>query len=251
MSGGPVLDTSGKVVAVHGKTDAQIVADLQSYQASLSPLQQAALQQAAARVAGGVQINTFRWGIPIKTYQANQSWANQPLAKPDYTKLEQLLAVGKWKEADVETTNKMLEVMGRQPEGLWEREDIENFSCPDLRDMDRLWVKYSDERFGFSVQKRIYQSLGGTKEYNNWEVWDRFHEKVGWKKKGGEFLSDSQLTYNKFNAPSAHLPRDWARPPWYSAKGKGGKGQEEKYYKLIRSAGLAWPADLLLSCRDL
>lgn len=62
MSGGPVLDTSGKVIAVHGKTDAQIVADLQSQQASLSPQQQAALQQAAARVAGGVQINTFRWG---------------------------------------------------------------------------------------------------------------------------------------------------------------------------------------------
>lgn len=72
MSGGPVLDTSGKVVAVHGKTDAQIVADLQSQQASLSPQQQAALQQAAARVAGGgVQVNTFRWGIPIKTYLAN------------------------------------------------------------------------------------------------------------------------------------------------------------------------------------
>jgi hypothetical protein len=69
MSGGPVLDTSGKVVAVHGKTDAQIVEDLQSQQASLSLQQQAALQQAAARVAGrGVQVNTFRWGIPIKTY---------------------------------------------------------------------------------------------------------------------------------------------------------------------------------------
>lgn len=80
MSGGPVLDTSGKVVAVHGKTDAQIVADLESQQASLSPQQQAALQQAAARVAGGVQINTFRWGIPIKTYLANQTFTtkNEP-----------------------------------------------------------------------------------------------------------------------------------------------------------------------------
>lgn len=48
MSGGPVLDVRGKVVAVHGKTE-----------------------QAAARVAGGVQINTFKWGIPIKTYLAN------------------------------------------------------------------------------------------------------------------------------------------------------------------------------------
>lgn len=86
MSGGPVLDTSGKVVAVHGKTDAQIVADLQSQQASLSQQQQAALQQAAARVAGGVQVNTFRWGIPIKTYLANQSnLENKFTVKADYT----------------------------------------------------------------------------------------------------------------------------------------------------------------------
>lgn len=232
MSGGPVLDTSGKVVAVHGKTDAQIVADLQSQQASLSEQQKATLQQAAARVAGGgVQINTFKWGIPIKTYLANQSnLENQPLAKADYTKLEQLLAAGQWKEADGETFKKMLEVAGRQQEGWLRFEDIKKFSCPDLRDMDRLWVKYSDGRFGFSVQKQIYQNLGGTKEFNG-DVWVRFYEEVGWTKKGGEFLflSYSQLTYNKFNAPSAHLPR-WR----WGADGVGFVGD-----------------DFLLSCRDL
>jgi hypothetical protein len=246
MSGGPVLDTSGKVVAVHGKTDAQIVADLQSQQASLSPQQQAALQQAATRVAKGVQINTFRWGIPINTYRANQSWENQPIAladynkkenksdlvfqpttkseykkqenksdlanqptpKVDYTKLEQLLAARKWKEADGETANKMLEVAGRQKERWLDTESIKNFSCPDLRAMDRLWVKYSDGRFGFSVQKRIYQNLGGTQEYNS-KVWVAFSETIGWKQKGkGEWLLYSQLTFNT-QAPSAHLP-GWA-----------------------------------------
>jgi serine protease Do len=226
MSGGPVLDTSGKVVAVHGKTDAQIVADLQSQQASLSPQQQAALQQAAARVGGGVQVNTFRWGIPIKTYLANQSWENQPLAKAEYTKLEQLLAAGQWEEADEETANKMLEVAGRQKEG-WLDNEMGNFSCPDLRAMDRLWVKYSNGRFGFSVQKRIYQSLGGTKEYDDkiWEplkhddkVWVAFAEAIGWKHRGekGEWLSKFQLTFNT-NAPSAHLPLEayWRPQSWY------------------------------------
>ena len=144
MSGGPVLNTSGKVVAVHGKTDAQIVADLQSQQASLSPQQQAALQQAAARVAGGgVQVNTFRWGIPIKTYLANQS--DFESVKADYTKLEQLLAAGKWKEADKETANKILDVAGRQKEGWLRLEDIKNFSCSNLRVMDQLWVKHSGQ----------------------------------------------------------------------------------------------------------
>jgi serine protease Do len=223
MSGGPVLDVRGKVVAIHGKTDAQIVADLQSQQGSLSEQQKATLQQAAARVQGGVQINTFKWGIPIKTYLANQSWENQPLAKgdytkleqswenqplakADYTKLEQLLAAGQWKEADGETANKILEVAGREKEGWLNTESIEKFSCPDLRAMDRLWVKYSNGRFGFSVQKRIYQSLGGTKDYNE-KVWEAFGETIGWKRKGegGAWLSYNLLTFNT-NAPSAHLP---------------------------------------------
>ncbi|MEZ2250892.1 GUN4 domain-containing protein [Microcoleus sp.] len=237
MSGGPVLDVRGKVVAIHGKTDAQIVADLQSQQASLSPQQQAALQQAAARVQGGVQVNTFRWGIPIKTYLANQSWENQPIA--DYTKLRNLLAAGQWREADGETANKMLEVAGRQKEGWVNRESIEKFSCPDLREMDRLWVKYSNGRFGFSVQKRIYQSLGGTKHYNE-KVWDAFGETIGWKRKGegGHWLSYNELTYNT-NAPSAHLPRPVGRP-----------GPRVGFFVVFLDI---WKLEklILLSCRDL
>jgi S1-C subfamily serine protease len=148
FSGGPVLDTSGKVVAVHGQTETQLVEILDSQQASLSSQQQTVLKQAAARVARGVKINTFRWGIPINTYLANQSnLVNQPIAKADYTKLEQLLAAGKWQEADTETANKMLEVAGKQKQGWLDDESIKNFSCPDLRAMDRLWVKYHNESF--------------------------------------------------------------------------------------------------------
>jgi|AGSF01.1.fsa_nt_gi GUN4-like. len=83
---------------------------------------------------------------------------------------------------------------------------MENFSCPDLRAMDRLWVKYSNGRFGFSVQKRIYQSLGGTKEYNR-EVWLAFIDKTS-------FVTANEIkaTYN-INAPEGHLPWDfWLTP---------------------------------------
>jgi hypothetical protein len=178
---------------------------------------QAALQQPATKVAG-VQINTFQWGIPPKTYVANQSnLASQPIAKANYTKLEQLLAAGKWKEADEETYNKMLEVGGkeqlsRQRGELIVMKDFRNFSCPDLRAMDRLWVKYSNGRFGFSVKKRIYQNLGGTKEFNG-QVFLAYYEAIGWKQKGekGELLLYSQLTFNS-NAPSGHLPAGYDAP---------------------------------------
>ncbi|MFM6687289.1 MAG: GUN4 domain-containing protein, partial [Dolichospermum sp.] len=103
----------------------------------------------------------------------------------DYSKLRDLLKAGKWKVADKETVRLVIE---------WEEAEKEkkryirfNFPCAELRTIDKLWVKYSNGRFGFSVQKRIYQGLGGTREYNR-EIWEEFGDKVGWRK-GGDWLS--------------------------------------------------------------
>jgi hypothetical protein len=74
----------------------------------------------------------------------------------------------------------MLKVAGREEEGWLNSESIDKFPCEDLRTIDQLWVKYSNGRFGFSVQKRIYQSLGGTREYDE-KVWTAFVDKVGWR----------------------------------------------------------------------
>ncbi|WP_026794695.1 MULTISPECIES: serine/threonine-protein kinase [Planktothrix] len=121
----------------------------------------------------------------------------------NYRQLEQLLKAGKWQEADEETTNKMLEVAGRTLEGWLRVEDIDNFPCEDLRTIDQLWVKYSNGRFGFSVQKRIYQSLGGTRSYDQ-KVWQAFGDQVGWRV-GGSWLYYTDLKFNQ-TAPVGHLP---------------------------------------------
>ncbi len=48
-----------------------------------------------------------------------------------------------------------------QEKNTWLRiQDIQLFPCIDLRTIDQLWVRYSNGRFGFSVQKRIWQSVG-------------------------------------------------------------------------------------------
>ena len=109
----------------------------------------------------------------------------------DYTKLRDFLAKGEWKEADIETGRCMLKAAEREKQGYLNVEDIENFSCTDIRTIDQLWVKYSDHKFGFSVQKKVYESLGGTKEYNR-QIWEEFVEKVGWRK-GNEWLSYDEL----------------------------------------------------------
>ena len=128
----------------------------------------------------------------------------------NYRQLEQLLKAGSWEEADQETANKMYEVVGRTKERLLWVTDIDNFPCEDLRTIDQLWVKYSNGRFGFSVQKRIHQSLGGTRSYDS-KVWERFGAQVGWRV-GGSWLEYKDLKFNQ-TAPVGHLPRTWATSP--------------------------------------
>ncbi|MEH2288072.1 GUN4 domain-containing protein [Nostoc sp.] len=121
----------------------------------------------------------------------------------DYTGLRDYLATGKWKEADEETARVMLVVAKPDNEGYLSVKDIDNFPCQDLSTIDQLWLKYSDERFGFSVQKLIYQSLGGTNQYNS-EIWGAFCDTVGWRK-GANWLYEKDITFDN-TEPQGHLP---------------------------------------------
>ena len=126
----------------------------------------------------------------------------------DYTELSELLEAEKWKEADQETGKVMCQAAGRESRSLLQVEDINNFPCEDLSIIDQLWLNYSTERFGFSVQREIYNSLGGAREYFD-SVWFQFCEQVGWcsRTKWGIWIcvSYSDLTWN-LKAPRGHLP---------------------------------------------
>ena len=124
----------------------------------------------------------------------------------NYTKLRDLLNKKKWFEADQETTKVMLKAADREEEGWLRIKDVENFPCEDLRTINQLWLHYSKGKFGFSVQKEIYESLGGTRDYNE-EVWNNFGDRIGWRKEG-EYLMYEDLTFNLELAPKAHLPRE-------------------------------------------
>ncbi|MEG3903296.1 serine/threonine-protein kinase [Microcoleus sp. B4-C5] len=119
----------------------------------------------------------------------------------DYSHLRDLLAAGKWKEADEETLKVMLKAARRENERYFTTESIKNFPCDDLRTIDQLWVKYSQGHFGFSVQKKIWLSVGGKIDY---ETGCKLGDDMGWRK-GGSWLNNSDLTYNK-QAPSGQLP---------------------------------------------
>jgi serine/threonine protein kinase len=124
----------------------------------------------------------------------------------DYINLRNLLAAKKWQEADKETARVMLKVAGREKEIWLDKSAMDDFPCEDLRTIDQLWVKYSNARFGFSVQKRIYQSLGGTCfERTDFSLWNRFCHHVGWTKNNLWILNAEDLTFSE-KAPEAHLP---------------------------------------------
>lgn len=59
------------------------------------------------------------------------------------------------------------------------RELLENFPCETLREINRLWLENSNNKFGISIQAEIYQSLGSP-SYGD-SNWDVFGERVGWK----------------------------------------------------------------------
>ena len=78
----------------------------------------------------------------------------------DYTQLRNLLTSGKWKEANALTSTLVLRLAGQEQRGYLVANDTKNLPCHDLRTIDQLWVKSSNDRFGFSVQSRIWQRIG-------------------------------------------------------------------------------------------
>jgi serine/threonine protein kinase len=145
----------------------------------------------------------FRENLGLVINGNNQEIQLKSSCGMDYRKLRDYLAQEKWKEADEETKRVMFAVAKREKEGWLDDEHIDNFPCEDLRTIDQLWVKYSDGRFSFSVQKRIYQGFGGTRGYNS-DIWKKFGDKVGWRK-GGDWLYYIDITFDK-KAPEGHLP---------------------------------------------
>ena len=93
----------------------------------------------------------------------------------DYSPLQQLLTQKEYEEADRVTLQKMCELAG--PVAVRRKwlyfSDVDQFPSSDLQLLDRLWLVYSENRFGFSVQRELW--LNGRKD------WDRLWPKIGWK----------------------------------------------------------------------
>lgn len=127
-----------------------------------------------------------------------------PQEKPELTaKLRELLANGKWLEADRETLRLMLMVAKREQDGWLSTTSIQNFPQNVLRSIDQLWMDFSDGRFGFSVQRDIWRRVGGNPQPND-QIYEAFGDIVGWRARQ-KWLQVDELTFN-LSSPVGHLP---------------------------------------------
>ena len=136
----------------------------------------------------------------------------------DYTNLKDLLASQQWEQANRKTRHSIARIIDtakrKNERSLTESNAIADFACQDIRMIDRLWLQYSDNKFGFTPQQAVWQenqrNIGFTLD-----AWRNFATEIGWKEgeinDSGGYLLYEQLTFDPQTAPQGHLP--W----WFAA----------------------------------
>lgn len=120
-----------------------------------------------------------------------------------YFKLVNDLASHHWREADQETYRLMITKIGKEEGQPFTLHDLQTFPCNDLLILDRLWVKYSKGKWGFSVQKRMWEKCGSPTEFNS--DWTKFCNSVGWQKQGIG-MDDGKPILDPNSSPQGKLP---------------------------------------------
>ncbi|MEM7769551.1 MAG: GUN4 domain-containing protein [Cyanobacteria bacterium P01_A01_bin.37] len=153
----------------------------------------------------------------------------------DYRTLRRLLNDHDWREADNETLSILVRLAkAGQPDVEWpDPRAIHNLPETDLYTIDRLWSYYSEGKFGFREQYRIYDATATYSKHDRYAAygkavkWMLFDEFPGFK-------YYNQLIFDHRQAPHGHLPAKWfwEISPWESLRcgglgtGRGGCGHD-------------------------
>ena len=175
----------------------ELMARLEAVEARLEALTQQGLTERLARMEDKLMLIT-----DIERYQ----------------KLQGLLKVGKLLEADDETVRVIMQEASKTDREDLTPDEVKVFPCSVLRVIDRLWTTYTGGRFGFSVQLKIYQEVGGTLETaiaQDLDTLRRLGDRVGWRE-NGQWKTVDQAEH-KMEDPVGCYPVVWWSSP-YGAK---------------------------------
>lgn len=151
-----------------------------------------------------------------------------------YQALETSLGEKAWENADRGTFDLLLALVGEQSkmQGYFSLEEWDKFvsdeaSCADIKRIDELWKKASDDKLGFSAQKNIYEQDFNNAFFQNSRV-RAFYFKIGWlspertvawkRDSDKQTATDNAVSYLEDRAPDfanpvpGHLPAimSWA-----------------------------------------
>lgn len=118
----------------------------------------------------------------------------------NYQPLQDLLIHKKFQEADKLTQDILCKLtpLNKNNKRKWLYfTDIPLIPSHDLLILDLLWKVYSNGKFGFSIQKRIWEK----QNYN----WNKFLNQVGWIQDDIMKRYPQEFTWT-INAPKGHLP---------------------------------------------
>ena len=117
----------------------------------------------------------------------------------DYSPLQQFLLSESYEEADRFTSAKLRELAGEKAlkRGYVYFSEVPSIPGADLATLDKLWIIYSKGKFGFTVQAKILDSLGGR--------YDKLWPRIGWKKDGVWTRYPKSFDWS-IDAPNGHMP---------------------------------------------
>ncbi len=128
------------------------------------------------------------------------SWFDSPSAVGfDYSPLQRFLLNESYEDADRFTSSKLRELAGEKAvkRGYVYFSEVESIPSIDLLTLDKLWIVYSRGKFGFTVQSKILDSLGGR--------YDKLWPRIGWKKDGTWTRYPKAFNWS-IEAPNGHMP---------------------------------------------
>jgi len=82
----------------------------------------------------------------------------------NYTALKEFLAQQDWDNADRETQRLLLKIAGKKAEeqGFLDATHIDHIPCIDLKVINKLWSVYSNGKYGYIIQQKIWSQSRST-----------------------------------------------------------------------------------------